>query len=72
MKFGDDPRLFHDADGSSKGVVTIRGAPQPALSELTNIIYVYDKLARGGGGGGQGGGQGVGRGEDCSNNFPRR
>ena len=23
MKFGDDPRLFHDADGSSKGVVTI-------------------------------------------------
>ena len=22
LKFGDDPRLFHDADGSSKGVVT--------------------------------------------------
>ena len=38
MKFGDDPRLFHDADGSTKGVVTagtpttIQTTPAPAAA----------------------------------------
>ena len=46
MKFGDDPRLFHDADGSTKGVVTAfykNGRKQLRL-EAQDDVYVPQRI----------------------------